>query len=123
MDYLTTQSIALSEKADELLEKHHQRLFALGLDITFNRSTLATKYWRPLPDAVGDVRRNFTEEQDHSHDQSNSALALALTRCQEKLVQFEQAVEAKDNVQYVTSSLYKLQNPTFAAATQYSSVN
>jgi hypothetical protein len=40
----------LSSKADELLDKHQKLLFRLDLSVNFNQSTLATKYWLPLPD-------------------------------------------------------------------------
>ena len=50
MTAVATRLAELSSKADVLLNEHQHVLSRLGLSITFNRSTLATKYWLPLPD-------------------------------------------------------------------------
>jgi hypothetical protein len=44
-----SQLAELSSKADVLLDKHQRVLSELGLSVAFNRYTLATKYWLPLP--------------------------------------------------------------------------
>lgn len=49
MAVVAAQLVELSSKADILLDKHQHVLSELGLSIAFNRSTLATKYWLPLP--------------------------------------------------------------------------
>jgi hypothetical protein len=49
MAAVATRLAELSSKADDLLDKHHRVLSELGLSVAFNRYTLATKYWLPLP--------------------------------------------------------------------------
>jgi hypothetical protein len=49
MAAVATLLAGLSKKADVLLDKHQHVLSELGLSVAFNRSTLATKYWLPLP--------------------------------------------------------------------------
>jgi len=38
----------LSQRADNILATHWQRLFGMGLAMQFNSATLASKYWTPL---------------------------------------------------------------------------
>jgi hypothetical protein len=49
MAAVATQLAELSSKADVLLNRHQRVLSELGLSVAFNRCTLATKYWLPLP--------------------------------------------------------------------------
>jgi hypothetical protein len=49
MATVATRLAELSSKADALLDKHQRVLSKLGLSVAFNRCTLATKYWLPLP--------------------------------------------------------------------------
>lgn len=82
---LATYLAALSSRADELLETHHQKLFSLGLDVNFNRATLATKYWSPLP---------ICDEPTAAHDdayiqvENDEQLFSALRECERILTQF-----------------------------------
>jgi hypothetical protein len=89
---LATSLAVLSNRADELLEKRHQELFDLGLDVSFNRATLATKYWLPLP------RRDeptSAPEDEHNHDESDEQLFSALRECERILERFEMAALSK----------------------------
>jgi len=97
MAALATYLAVLSRRADELLEKHHQDLFDLGLDVSFNRATLATKYWLPLP---GRDDPTYAHEDEFPHDESDEQLFSALRECERILERFETAALSKLHEMY-----------------------
>jgi len=77
----------LSSRADVLLERHRHLLSRLNLNIIFNRSTLATKYWLPLPEFNDFVSSADVSRADSGHDGAGQPLAWALEesiRCLER---------------------------------------
>jgi hypothetical protein len=70
---VATRLAELSSKADVLLDKHQRVLSELGLSVAFNRCTLATKYWLPLP---GD--NEFALEPNVGTSSGGRSLAQAL---------------------------------------------
>lgn len=105
MAALATYLATLSKRADELLEKHHQELFDLSLDVSFNRATLATKYWLPLP---GRDEPTSAHEDGYPHDESDERLFSALRECERILEQFETAVMSERFKMAVLSDLYEV---------------
>lgn len=85
---------ALSHRADRLLERYHHVLFHLGLDVTFNRATLATKYWLPLPESDEPAYRTDAPEDEHPPNESDKQLSSALGECERILQQFESSLES-----------------------------
>ena len=80
---VATRLAGLSKKADFLLDKHQDVLSKLGLSVAFNRSTLATKYWLPLPS-----RNNFASGPNDGTSSSGRPLARALedgVRCLDRV--------------------------------------
>lgn len=94
MESVAAQSTAISSKADELLENYHEKLFALGLDVTFNRSTLATKYWLSLAESNENLHWTVSNEDEKQ-------LESAFTQCKEHLEQFEEAAKLENGSGYV----------------------
>lgn len=109
MSDLAVDCAALSRKADELLERHHQKFFALGLYPSFNQSTLATKYWLPLPEPREPPHWLAIHDDVYPPIGGGPTLALALAQCRNHLDAFEAAVERGDNlyaIRWSCSELY-----------------
>jgi hypothetical protein len=79
----------LSGSADILLKQHRHLLFQLGLSITFNRSTLATKYWLPLPKSDDSVSRTDVNTAVSRDGNAGERLARALEKSIECLEKFD----------------------------------
>ena len=93
MSALATYLAALSDRADRLLETHHQELFDLGLDVSFNRATLATKYWLPLPESDVPTHRTDAPEDEYPANEDDEHLFSELRDCDVNLHRFEEALE------------------------------
>lgn len=76
-----------------MLELHHEQLFGLGLDVIFNRATLATKYWLPLPESDVPAQRTDTPEDEYPPNESEEQLFAELRECERILQQFEESYE------------------------------
>jgi hypothetical protein len=106
MSSLTTSLAALSKKADKLLEIHHQELFALGLDVSFNRATLATKYWLPLPGSNETEDQTEANEDTNSRDESDEQLLPVLRECELILEWCEKAALSKPHEMYAVRQTF-----------------
>lgn len=91
MSALATYLAALSNRADRLLETHHQELFGLGLDVSFNRATLATKYWLPLPESDVPTHRTDAPKDEYSPNENDEQLFSELRECERILALFDPA--------------------------------
>lgn len=103
---LATDLAALSDRADKLLETYHQELFALDLDVSFNRATLATKYWLPLPESDETTYRRRAHEDGYSRDESKGDLYTMLRACQRDLRRCEAAVQSKAHKTYAVRQIF-----------------
>jgi hypothetical protein len=108
MAAVAAQLAEFSSKADVLLDKHQHVLSELGLSIAFNRSTLATKYWLPLPD-VGDFvsTTNFSTSIP-GHGIGGQPLARVLeegVRCLEKFDEVATQSYANTDVEKVSDDI------------------
>jgi hypothetical protein len=95
MAVVKAQLAELSAKADVLLDKHQHVLSELGLTITFNRSTLATKYWLPLPDVSDFASGPDASKIGSRHGSVGQPLTRALEngiRCLDKFDELAAAV-------------------------------
>jgi hypothetical protein len=90
---LATCLSELSDRADKLLETHHQELFDLGLDVSFNRATLATKYWLPLPESDKPTHRTDAPRDEYALE-NDDQLLWALNECEITLQQMEKSFKA-----------------------------
>lgn len=95
---------ALSNRADRLLETHYHELFGLGLDVTFNRATLATKYWLPLPESNEPTHRTDAPEDEELFNESDEQLCLELRECERILERFERSFETSFETPFETPS-------------------
>lgn len=93
MSALKTYCAAVSKRADKMLELHHEQLFGLGLDVIFNRATLATKYWLPLPESDVPAQRTDAPENEYPPNESEEQLFAELRECERILQRFEESYE------------------------------
>jgi hypothetical protein len=91
METFAASLAEVSRKADELLERYHKILFHLNLGAAFNRSTLATKYWLPLPgsDDTTSSTSKSTLTSVYLGGVQGEKFALVLAACRNSLEEFE----------------------------------
>lgn len=68
----------LSQRADDILATHWQRLFGMGLAMQFNSATLASKYWTPLPLPGGAPVTMFRHTLSHCSQENLDLLDISL---------------------------------------------